>query len=414
IRLGHGRVDDLIARYPRADAVPVAWRMFSHSGHVGLGDQLLLEALTDCEPAEAETGAPGRFVKSLFRNDKPVERMGLHAPVFAEGSTPIWGASWVEADPGADPQRPVRDFGYDIAQVNHYAVRSVEAYLIKRDRGRANHVGETLGIDYWQRWCRGGEADTSIARHVPAVRAELERLRDDPVVDHLHQGAVAWHGKRLAELLEDPAFKQLKLDIMAHEGMSDATEALRIKAPRRHQNRLKMLAEMPKGGRCAEIGVWNGGFSGAILDVTRPKELTLIDPWDLLAGEASDTWTHAKHEDAKAMRAMFDNVCAKYAENPNVVVQKGFSAEVLESFPDAYFDWVYIDGNHLYDFVRKDVELAFRKVRPGGIIAGDDFFWKRDERFHVKEAVLDAMRAQGITNRPRRIGQQFMITVPGG
>ncbi|MEO0992092.1 MAG: glycosyltransferase family 2 protein, partial [Pseudomonadota bacterium] len=69
IRLGDGRVDDLIARYPRADAVPVAWRMFSHSGHVGLGDQLLLEALTDCEPAEAETGAPGRFVKSLFRND---------------------------------------------------------------------------------------------------------------------------------------------------------------------------------------------------------------------------------------------------------------------------------------------------------------------------------------------------------
>ena len=30
---------------------------------------------------------------------------------------------------------------------------------------------------------------------------------------------------------------------------------------------------------------------------------------------------------------------------------------------------------------------------------------------HVKEAVLDEMRAQGMSNRPTRIGQQFMITV---
>jgi predicted O-methyltransferase YrrM len=62
--------------------------------------------------------------------------------------------------------------------------------------------------------------------------------------------------------------------------------------------------------------------------------------------------------------------------------------------------------------VRKDVEVSFRKVRPGGIIAGDDFFWKKDGRTHVKEAVLDAMKDRGITTSPPRIGQQFMITVP--
>ena len=66
----------------------------------------------------------------------------------------------------------------------------------------------------------------------------------------------------------------------------------------------------------------------------------------------------------------------------------------------------------LYEFVRQDVEVAFRKVRPGGVIAGDDFFWKRDGKMHVKEAVLDAMRAQGLNHRPERIGQQYMITVP--
>ena len=112
------------------------------------------------------------------------------------------------------------------------------------------------------------------------------------------------------------------------------------------------------------------------------------------------------------MRGMFDNVTAYYGHLPNVSIRRGFSAEVLETFEDDYFDWLYIDGNHLYEFVRQDVEVSFRKVRPGGVIAGDDFFWKKDGKMHVKEAVLDAMRAQGLNNRPERIGQQYMITVP--
>lgn len=109
---------------------------------------------------------------------------------------------------------------------------------------------------------------------------------------------------------------------------------------------------------------------------------------------------------------MFENVSKNYAHLPNISIRKGFSADVLASFPDDYFDWLYIDGNHLYEFVRKDIEISFKKVRPGGIIAGDDYFWQKDGRAHVKEAVLDAMKDQGIIGRPSRIGQQFMITVP--
>lgn len=192
----------------------------------------------------------------------------------------------------------------------------------------------------------------------------------------------------------------------------DALTALEVKAPHRHSVRLKMLGEMPKGGRCAEIGVWQGGFSEAILSVTQPKELVLIDPWDLLSAQDKAEQTHAKHADGDAMGAMYRGVMDRYGEMKNVTIRRGFSADVLATFPDNYFDWVYIDGNHLYDFVRKDLEVAFRKVRGGGIIAGDDFFWKRDGRMHVREAVFDVLKAQGIPGRPRRFGQQYMITVP--
>ena len=48
----------------------------------------------------------------------------------------------------------------------------------------------------------------------------------------------------------------------------------KMKAPKRLALRRKMLDElMPKGGRGAEIGVWEGDFSAEILNITSPSEL---------------------------------------------------------------------------------------------------------------------------------------------
>ena len=422
IKIGNGQVDDLIKHFGGADAIPVVWKMFSNNAHEELFPGFAIDVFTDAQPASPENDRAGRFVKALFRPSEMVERIGLHGPIYAEESAPLaeWGAPWVQADPDADPRRPTQDFGYEIAQVNHYAVRSIDAFLIKRDRGRANHVHDSIGLDYWKRWCLGGELDDSVQRHRPAFIDRLKQLRSDPVVAHLEAGCRAFQTEMLAKLLKRPDIQELKSEILQKNGQlkdfatptSAETRALEVKAPKRHQNRLHMLEQMPKGGRCAEIGVWNGGFSGPILEVTQPTELVLIDPWDLLSGQNEDEWTHKHHKDHEVMKGMFDNVSTRYGAMSNVSIKKGFSADVLEEYPDEYFDWVYIDGNHRYEFVLKDLDVSFRKVRKGGIIAGDDFFWKRDGRMHVREAVLDTMRRLGMANRPTRIGQQYMITVP--
>jgi hypothetical protein len=421
IKIGDGRVDDLIARFPEANAIPVTWRLFSNNGHSSLFPGKCTQIFTDAEPRSPKDDTKGRFVKTLFKPHPDMKRMGLHAPVYKEGREEAlrWGALWKEKDPKSDPRRPTENFGYDIAQVNHYAVRSIDAFLMKRDRGRANHVKETLGLEYWTRWCHGGEEDFSIQRQTDRMIEEYQKLVSDPVVAQLQEGGRAFQAQKLDALMQREDFKNLKKQLVEMSPtlqhpikVTPETEALRVKAPKRHQNRIRMLEMMPKNGRCAESGVWNGGFSGVILEVTQPSELTLIDPWDLLSAQDEDEWTHKKHQNHEFMRGMFENVSMNYSHLPNVSIRKGFSAEVLETFPDNYFDWLYIDGNHLYEFVRKDVEVSFRKVRPGGIIAGDDFFWKKDGRTHVKEAVLDAMKDRGITTSPPRIGQQFMITVP--
>jgi len=51
-----------------------------------------------------------------------------------------------------------------------------------------------------------------------------------------------------------------------------------------------------------------------------------------------------------------------------VIIRRDYSHVVLKEFDDSYFDWIYIDGRHEYDVVKKDLELSDLKVKLGGFI----------------------------------------------
>jgi predicted O-methyltransferase YrrM len=57
----------------------------------------------------------------------------------------------------------------------------------------------------------------------------------------------------------------------------------------------------------------------------------------------------------------------------DIIVYRGSSGEMASNFADDSLDWIYIDGNHRHDFVKKDLELYFSKVKSTGLIAGDDY-----------------------------------------
>ena len=427
IHVGDGTLQDLLAHYPAADVIPVVWRLFSSGGHTEIAKPFITQAFTDAAPLEN-----GGYVKTLFRRSDQVEKLGLHRPFFREDSQEVWAPS---QPPENDTLRLVGNLGQDVAQLNHYAVRSEKSFLIKRARGRANHTSQTIGYDYWKRWNRGGETDQSIRRMSAQHEKAFAALLQDPILKALHDAAIELHQTRAQELLSlDPGSQELFALISETKPLAAETaspkpaaamatdeEAAKIiadiletsdkarRAPNRRKLRQTMLDEvMPKGGRCAEIGVWEGDFSGEILNITKPRELVLIDPWDLLA-EKSDEHTHNQHSSARLMRQKYDNVMGTLGRLKNCVVRKGFSAEVLATYPDDYFDWVYIDGNHMYDFVLQDILVSARKVRPGGIIAGDDLFWKRDDRMHVREAMREALRQLGNGFKQTKRGAQFII-----
>ena len=68
------------------------------------------------------------------------------------------------------------------------------------------------------------------------------------------------------------------------------------------------------------------------------------------------------------------------------------------SFADGYFDFVYLDGNHHYEFVLQDLQDFAAKLKPGGLLFGHDFFedaFARDEHYGVdrcRQLVREALR----------------------
>lgn len=63
-----------------------------------------------------------------------------------------------------------------------------------------------------------------------------------------------------------------------------------------------------------------------------------------------------------------------------------FSFDVSDRFKDKSIDFIYIDADHTYESVKKDLELYIPKIKDGGIIGGHDY---SDAWPGVKEAVTE-------------------------
>ena len=162
------------------------------------------------------------------------------------------------------------------------------------------------------------------------------------------------------------------------------------------------LKKIKKNAVCAEVGVWRGDLSLDIL-TKNPKKLHLIDPWI--------------HQDYKAMMystgqdrmdRIYNHVHMKFKDDSRVEIHRNFSTDV--EFPKEYFDWVYIDGNHTYPMVCKDLEFYYPLVKKGGYLCGDDYGWTSvDCKLGPKPAVDEFVKTHNL--KIEIVGWQFVISV---
>jgi len=115
----------------------------------------------------------------------------------------------------------------------------------------------------------------------------------------------------------------------------------------------------------AEIGVDTGRFSLKMLNANPDLKLLCVDPWNTRAQRPIRTG------DARFAEA------TKRLAGGRATLVRDFSVEASADVPDQSLDFVYIDGDHRFGPVMKDILFWLPKIRYGGIIAGHDYYrWR--------------------------------------
>jgi len=185
----------------------------------------------------------------------------------------------------------------------------------------------------------------------------------------------------------------------------------------RVSGRLSLAKILPTGGVGAELGVFTGLFSAMLLDVARPRQMHFVDPWWKEFGATYPNWglyTDQGKLGTRAAHAIAARRIKHHSNGADTNIEVGYSTEFLLSKPDYYFDWVYLDSTHSYEGTRAELELLRTKVRPGGLIAGDDWHDREDHHHSgVAKAVREAVAHRDYEFVGTFPALQWAVRVPG-
>ena len=129
----------------------------------------------------------------------------------------------------ANPRR-IRKFpakgSRDLATLNHYALRSLDSYLVKNDRGDVNRENRAFDDSYWRERNDAAFEDTSIARYLPDLHLALAELKSDPEIARLHETSVQLHRQKRDDLLQQPAYQEMQSQLRQASTLPPQEEAL--------------------------------------------------------------------------------------------------------------------------------------------------------------------------------------------
>ena len=216
-----GMLDDTVAR--GANGVVITWRIFGSGGVIDWSRAPVTEQYTRAAPP---LWNKGWGVKTLFKFDPAYWKLGIHRPSIKskhlEDGFPDT-VKWLNGSglPMEDYFRfrgwrsIRRTIGYTWAQMNHYAVKSVDSYAVRKFRGNVNNKKDKYNADYWSLQDRNEVEDRAILRHAPDRAHIMAELLTDPVLNRLHFAALERVEARLTEYRQTPAYEELRAGLIA-------------------------------------------------------------------------------------------------------------------------------------------------------------------------------------------------------
>lgn len=144
-----------------------------------------------------------------------------------------------------------------------------------------------------------------------------------------------------------------------------------------------------------EVGVFRGENALSMFEIIPDLKLFCVDAW--------------------RKKRNLNRTKNNLRECKPILIRK-LSMKAVEGFEDESLDFVYIDADHKFDFVMRDIIEWSKKVRSGGIVSGHDFNERRD--FKVVVAVNAYVKAHKIKpwfvldrdpGKPKRCNSWFLV-----
>lgn len=238
IHTGDHTIPALIAACKDPKAISLSFQFFANNGVEEFVDQPVIAQFTRSHNPDIWCAETAIEVKTLVRQDFPLKYYGAHRPFFKKNLDPRNFPRWSDGSGRdvphkfllADTPRRIRKFpakgSRNLATLNHYALRSLDSYLVKNDRGDVNREHRAFDDSYWRERNDPAYEDRSIARYLPDLNRELEALKSDPEIAALHARCVRLHREKRDALMAQPSYQDMRRQLLATSTLPPQEEAL--------------------------------------------------------------------------------------------------------------------------------------------------------------------------------------------
>lgn len=124
-----------------------------------------------------------------------------------------------------------------------------------------------------------------------------------------------------------------------------------------------------------EIGSWMGKSTNYLVDKIKESkkdiQLTIVDTWKGSSDESAHNIVVDSFGGDLFYEFIDNTIISKNYDSFNII--KDTSETASKQFPNNSVDYIMIDGGHDYNSVTNDLNNWFHKVKPGGVITGDDY-----------------------------------------
>jgi hypothetical protein len=145
-----------------------------------------------------------------------------------------------------------------------------------------------------------------------------------------------------------------------------------------YSTKFEFIKHIPKGGHILEIGTLGGDYAEPLL-AAEPASLDLLDTFESKDWEGFKRFNEQTH---------YEYIKNKFKDNPEVSLLRGYTDNVLPSITKRY-DYIYIDADHNYAQVKRDLSNAVNLIADHGIIGFNDYIY--DDKYYNVYGVIQTV-----------------------